>query len=287
MAIQIQLRRGNAATWTSSNPTLAIGEVGIEMDTGKFKVGDGSTVWTGLGYSSGSTGPTGSTGSSGATGPTGPAGSTGATGNSGATGATGATGGTGDTGVTGPTGNTGPTGLTGNTGPTGPTGDTGATGVGTTGPTGATGDTGPTGPTGVGATGGTGPTGSTGPTGATGAITGLQFKVTVLSPGSAYDNDAEICLIKSLAAAITVTKIEVTLDSASYEIAGDLKYADAFIGLANATVINAFDTSSGVLSDDSITSASVASGKCLYLSFDSKPSDSIKQANFVISYQLQ
>ena len=47
---QIQIRRGTAAQWTSANPTLASGEFGYETDTGKFKVGDGSTAWTSLTY---------------------------------------------------------------------------------------------------------------------------------------------------------------------------------------------------------------------------------------------
>ena len=50
MAIQIQMRRGTAAQWTSGNPTLASGEMGVETDTGKIKVGDGATAWTSLGY---------------------------------------------------------------------------------------------------------------------------------------------------------------------------------------------------------------------------------------------
>ncbi len=53
MAVQIQIRRGTAANWTSTNPTLAEGELGYETDTGKLKAGDGSTAWTGLGYVSG------------------------------------------------------------------------------------------------------------------------------------------------------------------------------------------------------------------------------------------
>ncbi len=52
MAIQIQLRRGTAAAWTSANPTLAAGELVIETDTDKYKIGDGTTAWTSLGYSS-------------------------------------------------------------------------------------------------------------------------------------------------------------------------------------------------------------------------------------------
>jgi hypothetical protein len=50
MAVQIQLRNGTAAQWTSANPTLALGEVGVEKDTSKFKIGDGATAWTSLGY---------------------------------------------------------------------------------------------------------------------------------------------------------------------------------------------------------------------------------------------
>jgi hypothetical protein len=47
---QIQTRRGTAATWTSTNPTLAAGEIGFESDTGKFKIGNGSTAWASLAY---------------------------------------------------------------------------------------------------------------------------------------------------------------------------------------------------------------------------------------------
>ncbi len=50
MATEIQLRRGAAADWTSADPVLAQGEMGYETDTGKSKVGDGSTSWTGLAY---------------------------------------------------------------------------------------------------------------------------------------------------------------------------------------------------------------------------------------------
>jgi hypothetical protein len=42
---QIQVRRGTAAQWTSANPTLASGEWGYESDTGKVKIGDGTTAW--------------------------------------------------------------------------------------------------------------------------------------------------------------------------------------------------------------------------------------------------
>jgi hypothetical protein len=47
---QIQIRRGTAAQWTSTNPTLASGEQGFETDTNKMKIGNGSTVWNSLPY---------------------------------------------------------------------------------------------------------------------------------------------------------------------------------------------------------------------------------------------
>ena len=48
-ALQKQ-RRDTASNWTSNNPTLLAGEWGIESDTKKFKIGDGSTAWQSLEY---------------------------------------------------------------------------------------------------------------------------------------------------------------------------------------------------------------------------------------------
>ena len=50
MAIVIQIRRDIAANWTSVNPLLAQGEWGEELDTLKFKVGDGALNWNALPY---------------------------------------------------------------------------------------------------------------------------------------------------------------------------------------------------------------------------------------------
>lgn len=47
---QLQFRRGTAAQWTSANPTLASGEFGYETDTGKAKIGNGTTAWNSLAY---------------------------------------------------------------------------------------------------------------------------------------------------------------------------------------------------------------------------------------------
>jgi hypothetical protein len=50
MAFQIQLRRGTASAWSTVNPILVEGEVGLESDTNKMKVGNGSTAWNSLSY---------------------------------------------------------------------------------------------------------------------------------------------------------------------------------------------------------------------------------------------
>jgi hypothetical protein len=109
MTSRLQNRRDTAANWTSNNPTLAAGELGLETDTTKYKIGDGTTAWNSLAYAY-------TAGAAGAAGPTGP---TGATGPAGATGVTGPTGPIGATGATGPSGATGPTGATGASGATG------------------------------------------------------------------------------------------------------------------------------------------------------------------------
>jgi len=53
MAIRIQLRRDLAANWTDADPILAQGEFGIELDTNRLKIGDGSTNWVSLQYFTG------------------------------------------------------------------------------------------------------------------------------------------------------------------------------------------------------------------------------------------
>lgn len=50
MASIIQLRRDTAANWTSANPILAQGELGVETDTLKIKIGNGSSAWNSLSY---------------------------------------------------------------------------------------------------------------------------------------------------------------------------------------------------------------------------------------------
>jgi hypothetical protein len=50
MANRIQLRRGGSQEWRNANPVLAQGEVGIDLDSGRIKIGDGSTAWNSLAY---------------------------------------------------------------------------------------------------------------------------------------------------------------------------------------------------------------------------------------------
>ncbi len=47
---QILLRNDSTANWESANPVLGKGECGIDLDTNKFKFGDGTTAWNDLKY---------------------------------------------------------------------------------------------------------------------------------------------------------------------------------------------------------------------------------------------
>lgn len=50
MSVKIQLRRDTFANWQSEDPVLAEGEIALETDSGRFKLGNGSTVYTSLPY---------------------------------------------------------------------------------------------------------------------------------------------------------------------------------------------------------------------------------------------
>lgn len=51
MADRFQFARGTASEWTSANPVLREGELGLVTDTGLYKIGDGTTAWNSLSYS--------------------------------------------------------------------------------------------------------------------------------------------------------------------------------------------------------------------------------------------
>lgn len=44
------MRRDSSANWTTNNPILAEGEMGLELDTNKWKIGNGSNTWSTLPY---------------------------------------------------------------------------------------------------------------------------------------------------------------------------------------------------------------------------------------------
>ena len=61
--IQLQFRRDTSLNWQQTNPLLASGEMGIELDTHTFKIGDGTLRWNSLPYGGlqGPPGPAGGT----------------------------------------------------------------------------------------------------------------------------------------------------------------------------------------------------------------------------------
>ena len=50
ISVKLRTRYDTAANWASNNPVLLSGELGIESDTLKMKVGNGSTAWNSLAY---------------------------------------------------------------------------------------------------------------------------------------------------------------------------------------------------------------------------------------------
>ncbi len=45
---KLQQRNDTAANWLLANPILLRGELGIEYDTDKMKIGDGNSSWVAL-----------------------------------------------------------------------------------------------------------------------------------------------------------------------------------------------------------------------------------------------
>ena len=46
----IQLRRDTTLNWETKEPTLKLGEPGLELDNGLMKMGDGINIWSNLPY---------------------------------------------------------------------------------------------------------------------------------------------------------------------------------------------------------------------------------------------
>lgn len=131
--VRVQHKRMSASDWASSPLVLLDGELGIESDTGKVKVGNGRDRFSALQYL---TGPKGDRGERGETGPRGADGvmrfenltSQQREGLKGAQGPQGARGPAGPTGPAGPVGAVGPRGPEGQRGPQGNAGPAGAPG---------------------------------------------------------------------------------------------------------------------------------------------------------------
>lgn len=245
--IQLQFRRGTAAEWTSANPTLAAGEMGIETDTYLFKIGTGSIAWNFLPYGGlvGSQGPSGVTGSQGIQGVQGGQGSQGiqgVTGPQGVQGIQGIQGFTGPTGMTGPTGTTGPTGPTGITGavgidgPQGTAGVTGSQGVqGVQGSQGTQGSLGPTGPQGV--QGIQGIQGPTGPAAAGGNATDWASYKAVQTVDMSGNNISNVSRILALSGSASAPTYSFQLDASSgIHYAGTSQLAFDTSGIQRMTI---------------------------------------------------
>lgn len=99
--VRVRHKRMSARDWTRSDFVLYEGELGIESDTGKVKVGNGRDRFSALAYLTGPKGDKGDPGQTGSRGPAGP------------------------TGPVGPVGSRGPAGPAGPVGPAGPRGPVG------------------------------------------------------------------------------------------------------------------------------------------------------------------
>jgi len=96
---------------------------------------------------------------------------------------------------------------------------------------------------------------------------------TLLDPNGIWDIDTQVP-ITTAEAALKVTRVKVDLNTTGKNVWGDLKYADNLSSFTNATLIRAFDTSSGVL-DATGLSIAVPSGKEVYIQFDSQSDSTI------------
>ena len=149
--IRVQHKRMTASEWADSSLVLLDGELGVESDTGRIKVGNGHDLYSNLLYLTGPKGDRGERGEQGpkgadgvlrfedltsqqretlkgAPGPVGPVGPPGPMGPEGPIGRQGLKGNDGPRGERGPIGLTGPQGIQGPPGPVGPPGPKGSNG---------------------------------------------------------------------------------------------------------------------------------------------------------------
>lgn len=53
LSVRVCHAYATSAQWSNANPVLMSGEMGVESDTQKYKIGDGVTRWSNLSYASG------------------------------------------------------------------------------------------------------------------------------------------------------------------------------------------------------------------------------------------
>ncbi|KKN77701.1 hypothetical protein LCGC14_0358270 [marine sediment metagenome] len=106
------------------------------------------------------------------------------------------------------------------------------------------------------------------------------YLLNMADPPTLQGLDSQWSLDPNTAAALTITKVEITLDAdPTTEFDLDLKFADAFIGLANATLIAAIDTTNGTSNITSFSDATVPAGKVVYLEWGGAPDAATIQGN--------
>jgi len=113
-----------------------------------------------------------------------------------------------------------------------------------------------------------------------------HFYALIDTPLYRYTQDSIIALTYKTTEAITIAGIQISCNAnPDTEIAGNLVYADDLITRANPVIINSINTADGALSDVSITSASVATGKAIYLRLTAEPDAATKWVCVDIIYK--
>jgi len=114
----------------------------------------------------------------------------------------------------------------------------------------------------------------------------------VTDPGTWYNSDTEIFIMTvgddaPSGIIIDEWKCSCNIDPDT-EIDADLRYADAWIGLANAADIDEIDTTNGTSSEDTDSNinggSAVANGKVVYIGFDADPEGTCTQMIFEMWY---
>lgn len=109
------------------------------------------------------------------------------------------------------------------------------------------------------------------------------YRFNMADPPTMQGNDSQWCIDPRTTAAMTITRIDITLDAdPTAEMDWDLKFADAFIGLASATLIVAMDTTAGAAAITSFTDATVPANKCIYVEFGGAPDAATLQASVCV-----